>query len=118
MLVGGDGGFEWKERVSNLCMTSILVGTTHMGEEEEGERGGRRRGGGGRRRRRRRRGRKKGRGKGPHTPHAGAKKTCESAQFVVPDELRQDLRPVESKKVHTLFSPSCVVNLRPKCRLL
>jgi hypothetical protein len=53
MLVGGDGGFEWKERVSNkcltgvLCMTSILVGSTHMGEEEE------------RRRRRRRRRRKR-----------------------------------------------------------
>jgi hypothetical protein len=101
MLVGGDGGFEWKERVSNkcltgvLCMTSILVGSTHMGEEEEEEeeRGGRRRTRRRRGRRRRRRGgkgREKGREKGPHTPHAGAKKTCESAQIaVVADELRQ-----------------------------
>jgi hypothetical protein len=35
-------------------------------------------------------GSEKGREKGPHTPHAGAKKTCESAQIVgVADELRQ-----------------------------
>jgi hypothetical protein len=62
--------------------------------------------------------REKGRAKGPHThkPHARAKKTWESAQFVGADELRQYLLPVEGK-VHTGF-PLLVVNLRPKCRLL
>jgi hypothetical protein len=50
-------------------------------------------------------GRKEGQGS-THTT-CWCKKTCESAQFVVADELRQDLRPVERKSSHTVFSFLC-----------
>lgn len=83
-------------------MTSMLVGTTHMGEEEE------------RRRRRRRTRRKKtttkkrkGERKGQGSTHTtcSCKKTCESAQFVEADELRQ-IPTTSGKKKFTLVSPS------------
>jgi hypothetical protein len=36
MLVGGDGGFEWKERVSNLCLTGVVYDFDSGGDDAHG----------------------------------------------------------------------------------
>lgn len=36
MLVGGDGGFEWKERVSNLCLTGVVYDFDASGDNAHG----------------------------------------------------------------------------------
>jgi hypothetical protein len=34
--VGGDGGFEWKDRVSNLCLTGVVYDFDSGGDDAHG----------------------------------------------------------------------------------
>jgi hypothetical protein len=70
-------------------------------EEEEEEKEGRKEG-------------RKERAKGPHTPHAGAKKRANLLNLW--EQMNSGLIPVERKSSHCFLL--LVVNLRPKCRSL